>query len=362
MNKIEFLEQLEARLRGINVVDRVRSLDYFSEMIDDCIENGMSEDEAVASLGSIDEIAVRITQEAPESPLRAEKPMGGGEKAESSAPVDGEFSAIRVRVRESDVNILRSEDGESRVDCVDHERVFHRVFTENGVLNIEVVDERRWFERIKSFSKSLKVDIYLPEAEFDSLDIESMSGDIEVAGDFAFNNARAKTLSGDLDFFATVRSELELSSMSGDVHAKGQSELDNLTIHSVSGDVKLSSFVCALLAEAGSTSGDIEAAEITCENGSFKSVSGDVKLRNVLCADKLGISSTSGDVRFERCDGMQVELGSVSGDIRGGFSTGKHFTAKSMSGSIRLPKDNPSPNGECTAKTVSGSINLSLCK
>ena len=43
MNKIEFLERLEARLRGINVVDRVRSLDYFSEMIDDCIENGMSD-------------------------------------------------------------------------------------------------------------------------------------------------------------------------------------------------------------------------------------------------------------------------------------------------------------------------------
>ena len=362
MNKIEFLEQLEARLRGINIVDRIRSLDYFSEMIDDAMENGMNETEAVASLGDIDEIADRIMQEAPESPLRAEKPVGGGEKEENFAPVDSEFSSIRVRVRESDVNILRSEDGESRVDCVDHERVYHRVFTEGGVLNIEEVDERRWFERIKSFSKSLKVNIYLPEAAFDSLDIETMSGDIKVDGGFAFNNARAKTLSGDVEFFAPVHGELELSSTSGDVHSKGQSELDKLTVHSISGDVKLSGFVCTLLAEAGSTSGDIEAAEITCESGRFKSVSGDTKLRGIVCADLLEIASTSGDVRFENCDGASIALSPVSGDIKGSLISGKHFTAKSMSGIIRLPKENPNPNGECTAKTVSGSINLSLCK
>ncbi|MBR3298642.1 MAG: DUF4097 family beta strand repeat protein [Clostridia bacterium] len=362
MTKIEFLERLEAKLRGINVVDRVRSLDYFSEMIDDCIENGMSEDEAVASLGGVDEIAQRITEEAPGSPLRAEKPTVGGVREGSSAPVDSEFSSIRIRVRESDVNILRSEDGESRVNCVDHERVYHRVFTENGVLNIEAVDERRWFERLKTFNKSLKVDIYLPEADFDSLDIESMSGDIEVAGGFSFTSARAKTLSGNIEFFAPIRSELELSSTSGDVHSAGQSELDSLNVRSVSGDVKLRGFVCAILAEAISTSGDLEASDITCENGRFKSVSGDAKLKSIVCAGTLEIESTSGDVRFEGCEGASVALSSISGDIKGSLMSGKHFTAKSLSGSIRLPKNNPEHNGECFAKTVSGSINLSICR
>lgn len=362
MNKIEFLEQLEARLRGINVVDRVRSLDYFSEMIDDCIENGMSEAEAVETLGDIDEIAEKIAQEAPASPLRAEKPMGGGENEGNSAPVDSEFSSIRVRVRESDVNILRSEDGESRVDCVDHENIYHRVFEENGVLIVEEVDERRWYERFKGFKRDIEVNIHLPAGEYKRLEIETMSGDIEVERGIAFEDVRAKTLSGDIEFFALVRSKLELSSTSGDVCAKGENELAELSAVSVSGDVKLSGFMVCGEASIVSTSGDIECADITCENGSFKSVSGDVKLKNVLCADKLGISSTSGDIRFENCDGKSIELGSVSGDIRGGFNTGKHFTAKSLSGSIRLPKDNPEHNGECFAKTVSGSINLSICR
>ena len=211
MTKIEFLEQLEARLRGINIVDRVRSLDYFSEMIDDAIESGMSETDAVASLGGVDEIAQRIAEEAPESPLRGERPAGG-ERAESSASFGDGFASIRIRVRESDVRIIRASDGECRVDCTDHERVYHRVFTENGVLNVECTDERRWYERFKAFNKDLEVRIYLPDREFDSLDIETLSGNIEVTGGFAFTSARAKTLSGDVEFFALVRGGLELSS------------------------------------------------------------------------------------------------------------------------------------------------------
>ncbi|MBR5947666.1 MAG: DUF4097 family beta strand repeat protein [Clostridia bacterium] len=360
MTKIEFLEQLETKLHGINVVDRVRSLDYFSEIIDDCIENGMSEAEAVASLGDIDEIAGRITHEAPESPLR-EKSFDS-EKAKSSAPVDGGFTSIRVRVRDSDVRVYRSDDGEPRVDCEDHERIYHRVFTEGGVLHIEEVDERRWFERFKSFGRNLKVNIYLPEVNFDSLDIESMSGDIEVQSGLGFDSARAKTMSGDVEFYASVRGALELSSTSGDVRAEGKNELERLKVTSVSGDVKLRGFICARNADAGSTSGDIEASDVTCENGSFKSVSGDAKLHNILCANKLDISSTSGDLRFQNCDGASVELGSVSGDIKGSLASGKHFTAKSLSGSIRLPKDNSNQNGECRTKTVSGNISIGICE
>lgn len=362
MNKIDFLEQLEAMLRGINVVDRVRSLDYFSEMIDDAMESGMSEEEAVTALGGIDEIAERITQEAPVSPLRGEKPFDGSEKAESSAPVDGEFSSIRVRVRESDVNVLLSEDGESRVDCVDREHIYHRVFEENGVLIVEEVDERRWYERFKGFNKGTEVSIYLPAGEYKKLDIESVSGDIEVVRGIAFESVHAKTLSGDIEFFALVRSVLELSSTSGDVCVEGKSELEALSVHSTSGDVELSGFTCTKTVSVNSTSGDVACRSITSEDGEIKSISGDVNVKDVICANKLGISSTSGDVHFDGCDGAIVLLSSISGDVRGSLLSEKRFEAKTVSGGIRLPKDNSNPNGECKAKTVSGSINISLCK
>lgn len=349
MTKIEFLEQLEARLRGISIVDRVRTLDYYSEMIDDCTENGMSEAEAVASLGDIGAIAEQIVNEAPSANRRGEGGAGGigsigGERR--SADMDGrEFSSVRVRVRSSDVRVFRSEDGEARVDCVDDESCRHRVFTEDGVLNIELEQEgRRLFERFFSFgsNRNFKVNIYLPQDEYDFLDIETMSGDVEVQRGFSFENAWVKSLSGDVDFFAAVHGELSLSSTSGDVHAEGgDEEKQSMSVTSVSGDLTVRGY--------------------RCEGGLFKSVSGDVRLARIFCAGELTVSSTSGDVRFESCDGADIRLGSVSGDIKGSLASGKHFSAKTTSGSIRLPKDNPAPNGECEAKTVSGSINLSIC-
>ena len=65
MNKQQFLEALRARLWQLSEGDRNAQLGYYSEMIDDRMEDGMSEQEAVAALESIDVIANRILQDTP---------------------------------------------------------------------------------------------------------------------------------------------------------------------------------------------------------------------------------------------------------------------------------------------------------
>lgn len=54
MNKNEFLTELSYRLSAR--ADRDSIVDYYREMIDDRIDDGMSESEAVMAVGSIDEI------------------------------------------------------------------------------------------------------------------------------------------------------------------------------------------------------------------------------------------------------------------------------------------------------------------
>ena len=65
MTKQEFLSELKKALSGLSDEDIKGSLEYYSEMIDDRVEDGISEEEAVADLGSIDEIAKRILMEIP---------------------------------------------------------------------------------------------------------------------------------------------------------------------------------------------------------------------------------------------------------------------------------------------------------
>ena len=60
MDKHDFLTALYSRLHTLPEEDARRSVDYYCEMIDDRIEDGLSEDEAVAAVGDVDEIAATI--------------------------------------------------------------------------------------------------------------------------------------------------------------------------------------------------------------------------------------------------------------------------------------------------------------
>ena len=73
MNKQEFTNQLTAALSGLSQEDIRKSVDFYIEMVDDRIEDGMSEEEAVAALGSIDEIKGRILEEIPIGKIVKEK-------------------------------------------------------------------------------------------------------------------------------------------------------------------------------------------------------------------------------------------------------------------------------------------------
>ena len=73
MNKYEFLGRLRERLAGLPPEDIEKSLDYYAELIADRIEDGMSEEEAVAAMGSIDEIVSQILEDTPLPKLVKEK-------------------------------------------------------------------------------------------------------------------------------------------------------------------------------------------------------------------------------------------------------------------------------------------------
>lgn len=65
MNKQQFLSALRARLTQLPPQDIEKSLDFYAEMIDDRIEEGLTEEEAVSAMGDIEEIAAQILMDTP---------------------------------------------------------------------------------------------------------------------------------------------------------------------------------------------------------------------------------------------------------------------------------------------------------
>ena len=68
MKRQEFLEKLKNALWAMPEADQQRSVDYYGEMIDDRMEDGLSEEEAVAAIGDVDEIVKQILTESPRPP------------------------------------------------------------------------------------------------------------------------------------------------------------------------------------------------------------------------------------------------------------------------------------------------------
>lgn len=65
MSKREFLAQLRKGLSGLPQDDIEERLTFYSEMIEDQMEDGLSEEKAVSAVGSVDEIVAQVVAETP---------------------------------------------------------------------------------------------------------------------------------------------------------------------------------------------------------------------------------------------------------------------------------------------------------
>ncbi len=70
MHKQEFIARLRKRLSGLPQGDIEERLTFYCEMIDDRMEEGLSEEDAVSAVGSVDEV---ISQIAADIPLAKER-------------------------------------------------------------------------------------------------------------------------------------------------------------------------------------------------------------------------------------------------------------------------------------------------
>ena len=65
MNRNEFIQELSKKLEGYPKEDVQKTIDFYNEIIEDKLEDGISEEEAVLSLGTIEEIVKNFLNEMP---------------------------------------------------------------------------------------------------------------------------------------------------------------------------------------------------------------------------------------------------------------------------------------------------------
>jgi len=84
MSKQEFLARLRNGLSGLPQDDIEEHLTFYTEMIEDRKEEGLSEEEAVSAIGSVDEIVAQVVSETPlvkiaEERIKSKRWLSAGE-------------------------------------------------------------------------------------------------------------------------------------------------------------------------------------------------------------------------------------------------------------------------------------------
>lgn len=323
MNKAEFLKSLEEKMKGYDEIDITGVIDYYSEMIDDRIENGMTEEEAIEKLGNVESMLLEIRKFLP-VPLEGHS-VGKG------------FSKVWIDDSSADITFYPSSDDSAYVECMENEDVSYDIGCEGDSLKIKRIMKGKWMKRFLKFSleKRVKLKVYLPKREYESLQISTKHGDIDIR-DFIFEKTEIKNLAGDVTI-ENGRGDIFVTCMAGDLEIIGEGY----------GEI-----------EARLTAGDI-----TIENASANRVwvdctNGDITLKR-LFAKEIDVKAVNGDIDLKEVDAGDYHLESVTGDIEGSILSYKQVEAKSVMGDVKVVNDR-SATGSLFAKTVMGDIDIKV--
>ncbi len=133
MTRDAFLKALENALTSMQEEERAGVLSYYDEILQDRMEAGMSEEEAVRSMEPIEVIAARVLDEAEPAPQEEENM---GTAAEVSRPA-ADYSHVVIRAQNREVRIESAVDDMIKIRYQIGGNDVFELHDENGTLTLE---------------------------------------------------------------------------------------------------------------------------------------------------------------------------------------------------------------------------------
>ena len=257
---------------------------------------------------------------------------------EKQSVIEEPFRNIRVEAVESDVEFVLSKDGSCKVSCVEREDVSCTVSVEDETLVVKEEKQNRFVE-IGIYTQQMKTTVYLPQDTYETLSVQSASGNISIPASLSFAQVSMESTSGNVESEAAVEKKLFMRTVSGDVLA-GQSSPLEVTAISTSGNVSLSSMTIR-------------------DTATIKTTSGNMNIKKTCAVNEMFCSSASGQVIFEQSDAGSLRAETISGDVSGTLLSQKLFQIQTVSGTVNVPLSQPG-GGICAVNTASGDVRLSV--
>ena len=271
--------------------------------------------------------------------------------------VQESFENIQIDTEDCDVNFVPYNGTvDARVVILEQERAKHSVLVEDGTLKIKMTDGRNWTDYVGIFgiTEQMVMTVYLPSAEYESLQIRTTTGDIALAQEPFFRDAVLRTNTGDISCVGVSGDALDCMTSTGDISVQNSAP-NMLKLQSNTGDFKISTVASDEIHMTTNT-GEVDAQNVNALTFTSDTDTGDVELEKVLAEDYLQIFTDNGDVEIENSDAGTVNIETNTGDVSGNFLTSKWFQARSDTGNVTVP--NTREGGECRIETDTGDISF----
>ena len=230
------------------------------------------------------------------------------------------FEDISINTDVSNISFELSNDQSCKLVCNEYENEGHIFKSEDNTLLISQENNKKWYEYISISFHTPKLTVYLPQKEYNSLVVNTGTGNVALTQELSFQSIDIKTSTGNV-------------------------KIENVSTQSLRVDV---------------STGDIDLKSLNCASLISKGNTGRCLLKNVIAQNELSVTRTTGDVTFEKCDSNSITIKASTGTVSGTLCSGKNFTVRSSTGDIDVPPS--TSGGECKITTSTGNIIVSICE
>ena len=252
--------------------------------------------------------------------------------------IEDAFSDISIDNAVADIKFEASSDGQTKVVCIDKEKLYHEASVVNGALTVTQIDKLTGFDKMFGYNGNLKVTVYLPEGTYGDLSIKSTTGHIYLNNEYTFKAVNLETSTGDIYLEKVAASE-------------------DVKIKTSTGDRSIKGMTCKDMVMESST-GDQHYENVNCQNITIKASTGKLTFVEFIAEKHFESNGDTGKVSFRNSDAETLKIKTSTGNVVGNLLTNKIFRVKTSTGKVTLPEERT--GGLCEIETSTGDINISI--
>ncbi len=271
--------------------------------------------------------------------------------------LEDSFQNIIIKGDTADIEFLKSEDGKTKVVCVENPKSKHVTEVKDGTLSIEINDTRKWYEHISVFNFNTKITVYLPEGTYGDLKIKESTGNIRIPAGFTFENLSLQASTGHVSCLASAYNLLQIKTSTGKISISNLSA-GRIDLTVSTGMISASSVTCSGEMRTQVSTGNTTLTNITCKNLISDGDTGDLTMKNVIAEEKFDIARSTGDVEFDRCDAAELFVETDTGHVKGSLLSEKVFIVETDTGNVNVPKS--VNGGRCEIETDTGNVKITI--